>query len=187
MRKLIMTAAAVALVGAVGCGNNNGDNNGTNNGTAGSNNGTAGSNNGTAGSNNGTAGSNNGTTAGSNNGTTAGTNNGTTAGTNNGTTAGTNNGTTNAGPSDNCAKYCELVLANCTGADEIYADEATCLTACEGFDDNGTDCATDPSTCSAETTGVQCRVYHASVAGTDATTPPVHCPHAAIDGGGVCN
>jgi len=33
---------------------------------------------------------------------------------------------------------------------------------------------------------VQCRIYHAGVAGNPITNAPVHCPHASKDGAGTC-
>jgi hypothetical protein len=69
----------------------------------------------------------------------------------------------------NCEGFCTLVLDTCTGANEVYADMAACMTACAGFD------ATEKYDVS-DTGGdtFACRLYHAAVATSDATT---HCPH----------
>ena len=205
MRKLMIGLATVALL-ATGCGKNNESNNATNNdsnnttgnNTTGNNttgNNTTGNNttgNNTTGNNttgNNTTGNNttgNNTTGNNTTGTnnnTTGTNNNTT-GTNNNTT-GTNNNTT--GPSAECQRYCDVFQANCANHATVYADEAACLTACEGFsDDAATDCSPDPTpaTCAADIDGVECRIYHAGAAGMDADT---HCPHASEGGGGLCD
>lgn len=73
-----------------------------------------------------------------------------------------------------CDAYCDQVLMNCG---DLYANEEECMTTCEGFPTNGAWDATDGDS-------VQCRTYHASFpAAMDAAT---HCPHADVDGGGVC-
>lgn len=68
-----------------------------------------------------------------------------------------------------CDSYCQLALQNCAGGDELYADEAACMTACGGFDDTGT-----PGDVQYDT--VQCRIYHAGAPA--ATDPATHCPHS---------
>ena len=73
-----------------------------------------------------------------------------------------------------CDAYCDQVLTNCA---ELYANEDECMTSCEAFPTNGDYYATAGD-------NVQCRIYHASFpAAADAAT---HCPHADVDGGGVC-
>ncbi|MFT7623185.1 MAG: hypothetical protein ACI9WU_002363, partial [Myxococcota bacterium] len=79
-----------------------------------------------------------------------------------------------------CDNYCDLAMTNCGGANELYADADACMTACADFDDTGA---------GGDTSGdsVQCRVYHLGVAGSDGdSSAAVHCPHADLDGGGVC-
>ena len=79
-----------------------------------------------------------------------------------------------------CGVYCHLAQANCTDANALYGSDVQCLTACGGFDTSGSPGDTDGDS-------AQCRIYHLGVAG-DATAggPAVHCPHGAVDGGGVC-
>ena len=77
-----------------------------------------------------------------------------------------------------CDTYCAAALANCTGDNELYADNAGCLCACAGW-------ASDPGyTPGSGGDSVECRTYHAGdPAMGDAA---LHCPHAGPDGGGVC-
>jgi hypothetical protein len=72
--------------------------------------------------------------------------------------------------------YCGTVLNNCVGDNEVYADLATCQTACADLADTGAPGDQDGDT-------VQCRIYHAGAAAGD---PATHCPHAAEDGGDTC-
>ncbi len=68
-----------------------------------------------------------------------------------------------------CDNYCTLALNNCTDANELYPNEADCMTACAGFETDGM-----PNDLEYDT--VQCRIYHAGApAASDAAT---HCPHA---------
>ena len=79
-----------------------------------------------------------------------------------------------------CDVYCDLASANCTGTNALYADAAACDAACGGF-------ATDGPPGALIGDDVQCRIYHLGVAGSDgAASAAVHCPHGAVDGGGVC-
>ena len=68
-----------------------------------------------------------------------------------------------------CESYCELATKNCTGDNELFADEATCLTACADFNETGAPGDTQYDT-------VQCRIYH--VGAPALADPAVHCPHA---------
>ena len=89
-----------------------------------------------------------------------------------------------AGPSggDTCGRwcnnYCQLALDNCSPDNAIYADLAECNLACKGLDTSGEPGATGGDT-------IQCRIYHLGVAGTDASSAMTHCPHGAVDGGGM--
>ena len=78
-----------------------------------------------------------------------------------------------------CTNYCHLATANCTGDNAIYPNEDKCLEACLGIPEDGTPGATDGDS-------IQCRIYHLGVAGADAASAATHCPHGALDGGGVC-
>ena len=77
-----------------------------------------------------------------------------------------------------CDNYCQLAQANCTGGDELYADGDACNTACADLEMSGA---------AGDTSGdsVQCRIYHLGVAGSP-DGAATHCPHGAVDGGGVC-
>ena len=68
-----------------------------------------------------------------------------------------------------CESFCTLAGSICPGA---YEDEATCLTACEGY-------ATTPPYNANQKTGdtIECRLYHVSVASLD----DVHCGHIGTE------
>ena len=80
-----------------------------------------------------------------------------------------------------CDAYCALTVGTCVdviGAEALgFSNDEECQAACANFsqegvlDDRGGDT-------------VQCRIYHAEVAGVVA--PEFHCPHASVGGGGVC-
>ena len=79
-----------------------------------------------------------------------------------------------------CENYCHLAQTNCTEGNELYADEAACMSACDDLVDDG-----EPGATAGDS--VQCRIYHLGVAGSaDAGGPDLHCAHGAPDGGGVC-
>ena len=75
-----------------------------------------------------------------------------------------------------CADYCASYTASCGGMD--YADAA----ACEAYCGAG---ASLPVGAAGDTSGntIGCRLYHADMAATDATT---HCPHAGKSGANTC-
>src|SRR5262245_35922113 len=66
-----------------------------------------------------------------------------------------------------CDTFCSIVAANCTGVNQVYADDNACQTACAQFPTSG-----NPGDTSGDT--VQCRIYHAQAA---AGSPVTHCPH----------
>lgn len=74
-----------------------------------------------------------------------------------------------------CADYCTLIQTNCTLANQQYASDAECMTACDAFAPG------IPGEQVNDT--LACRVYHAGAAGSN---PDLHCAHAGPDGGGVC-
>ncbi len=76
-----------------------------------------------------------------------------------------------------CDAYCDNVLTNCTGANQVYADRPSCLAACAAMPDDGSPGAIDGNS-------VQCRIYHAGAPAM--ADPATHCPHTTISGGGVC-
>jgi hypothetical protein len=91
-----------------------------------------------------------------------------------------------AGPSggnacgDWCENYCDLALAACTGANQLFGDRATCLTQCGTLATTGVPNATSGNT-------VQCRIYHLGVASSSAANATVHCPHGSVTPTGPCS
>lgn len=75
-----------------------------------------------------------------------------------------------------CDAYCDQVMANCSGANELYIDRATCISTCRTFTPGAFDDQSGDTT--------QCRIYHASFPAL--ADGAMHCPHAGIDGAGVC-
>src|SRR5690349_20424019 len=76
-----------------------------------------------------------------------------------------------------CPTYCSTIAANCTGANQQYADNTHCAATCAKFD-RGT---------SADMGGqntLGCRLYHAQNAMVTAM-PDVHCPHAGPGGAAI--
>jgi hypothetical protein len=73
-----------------------------------------------------------------------------------------------------CDDFCAAAVKLCTGNDQVWADEASCKTDCEGFGTSNQGFST------AATTGdtVECRLYHLTAA---ATEPATHCAHIAKD------
>jgi hypothetical protein len=69
-----------------------------------------------------------------------------------------------------CANYCYLALRNCTGTNQLFADDATCQTACTGLTVGATANATTGNS-------VQCRINHLLAA---SATPAVHCAHGSV-------
>lgn len=74
-----------------------------------------------------------------------------------------------------CDIYCETVQANCADENTISFGDVDCQTACGGWK-SGDEGDIDGDS-------VACRTYHAEAAADDAA---LHCPHASVDGGGVC-
>jgi hypothetical protein len=84
-------------------------------------------------------------------------------------------GDDDSGGMDACTTYCTAALANCSGADTIYATMDQCQAACAGMPEG------DPADTSGNT--AWCRAYHAGAA---AGMPATHCPHASLSGSNVC-
>jgi hypothetical protein len=79
----------------------------------------------------------------------------------------------------NCEGFCTLVLAACTGPNVQYGGSmSTCMSQCAQYATTPIYVANPPN---ANT--LTCRLYHATAASTN---PGLHCPHTAMDGGGVC-
>ncbi len=74
---------------------------------------------------------------------------------------------------------CHLTMTNCTGGNALFAAAGDRAAAGGDFAEDGM-----PGDTSGDT--VQCRLYHLGVAGSDGlTAAATHCPHGAVDGGGV--
>jgi hypothetical protein len=163
--KALMTSLGICVAMALtvgGCGSDDEDDGGgSKGGTGGATGGSGGTGGGTGGATGGTAGSSTGGTAGSSTGGSAGSASGGSAG----------------ASAQSCDAFCAAVQAACTDANEQYADEAECQTACATWDP-GT-----PGDTAGDT--LACRIYHVGVAATPGMAGE-HCPHAGPDGGGVC-
>jgi hypothetical protein len=61
-----------------------------------------------------------------------------------------------------CENFCRLSAKNCTGANQIYKDDAACMSTCGAWNAEKADCL----------------IYHLNAASED---PATHCPHAAAD------
>ena len=92
------------------------------------------------------------------------------------TTGGGISTTTTTMPLSLCDQYCNLVLANCTGGNEVYNNQNACQNACSGFAPTG-----QTGDQSGDT--VQCRITHAQLAGG---APGTHCPHTEAQSS-TCN
>ncbi len=77
-----------------------------------------------------------------------------------------------------CNSYCTAIGKICTGANQQYLDNGTCLKMCAGIP-GGDAGATMGDT-------LACRVYHATVASQSAMNATTHCPHAGPYGLGQC-
>jgi hypothetical protein len=80
-----------------------------------------------------------------------------------------------------CENYCYLALRNCTGANQLYADNNACMTACAGIPSD----PTMPNAQSGNT--LQCRIYHLNNAGGSQQLAMTHCPHAQVTPTGPCS
>ncbi len=77
-----------------------------------------------------------------------------------------------------CEAYCKVVVANCTGDNSQYKDEAECNNYCKTLGKLPVGAADDKA---GNTVG--CRTYHATAAKDD---PKTHCSHAGKSGGNAC-
>jgi hypothetical protein len=76
---------------------------------------------------------------------------------------------------DICARYCQTVMAGCTGANAVYADPQICASTCDALP-LGTDGDELGNT-------VYCRLRNAELAPAE---PETYCPIAGPGGNGVC-
>lgn len=103
---------------------------------------------------------------------------GTDAGGDTGSPADSGGGGDSGGGTVSCASYCAAVMGACTGANQQYPDNATCMAACAALPLGTTaDTAVD---------SVGCRQYHAGAAAGGAMAAATHCQHSGPWGGGVC-
>jgi len=78
-----------------------------------------------------------------------------------------------------CQVYCDLIQENCLGSNSQYTSAPACMSACSSMSISGS-----PGDATGNT--VQCRIYHAGVAGNPISNAQTHCPHAGPTGGGQC-
>lgn len=74
-----------------------------------------------------------------------------------------------------CDMYCALAQRNCTGDQQLYADEAECREVCGLLRQDGPH---DDWQFTIEGDTVQCRTYHVGPPAVEHA--PTHCPHAAV-------
>ena len=80
----------------------------------------------------------------------------------------------------NCEGFCAVAVAKCSTQ---FADVPTCTTACTAFP-MSTAHYTDATTSG---NSFACRMYHLSVAATDAASATTHCPHTTtVSAPGTC-
>ena len=80
----------------------------------------------------------------------------------------------------NCESFCTVAVAKCSTQ---FPDVATCTAACANFAMN-TAHYTDATTSG---NNFSCRMYHLSVAASDATSAATHCPHTTtVSAPGTC-
>jgi hypothetical protein len=72
-----------------------------------------------------------------------------------------------------CDNYCQLALANCTGANKLYDTTAACMTACAPLSTQGF-----PNDATGNT--VQCRIFHVGLAGGSDSLAAMECPHGKV-------
>ncbi len=98
--------------------------------------------------------------------------------------AGTDTGT-DSGPIDidasalNCPYYCTNIMSVCTGANQQFLNDATCLAMCASI---GNDAGPG------QTSGgsLSCHVNHLALAAASPANAAIHCPHAGPYGYGTC-
>jgi hypothetical protein len=72
-----------------------------------------------------------------------------------------------------CDAFCTVAAVVCTGANQVFATNAACITACKAFKaDTGTYNDTDTNK-----NDLDCRVYHLTNAAASASAAATHCPH----------
>jgi hypothetical protein len=82
-----------------------------------------------------------------------------------------------------CEAFCQVAQHACTGADQVWASTAACMTDCAMMAGSTPDMpAGAPDYSTAQTTGdtFACRMYHLTVASSSPTLATMHCPHIAL-------
>lgn len=74
---------------------------------------------------------------------------------------------------EGCDAFCDVAIAACTGNNVQYATKEACLTECKTFKAS----AAEFSTGDTDKNDFGCRMYHLTVAATDAASAMTHCPH----------
>jgi hypothetical protein len=72
-----------------------------------------------------------------------------------------------------CDSFCDVALKTCTGANQVWADKPACMTECKTYKAD----VADYSTADTSKNDFGCRLYHLTVAGTDASAATLHCKH----------
>ncbi|HEY1955917.1 MAG TPA: hypothetical protein VGH28_09890 [Polyangiaceae bacterium] len=78
-----------------------------------------------------------------------------------------------------CTYYCTNIMAACTGTNQQYLDQATCMSMCNAIPNDAGAGATSGDS-------LACHMYHLSVAAQGGATADTHCPHAGPYGYGFC-
>ncbi len=79
-----------------------------------------------------------------------------------------------------CAYYCATDIAVCTGNNNQYKDNATCMSMCQAGIPNDVEAGATSGN------SLACRMYHLSVASQSASNAAIHCPHTGPYGYGMC-
>ena len=79
-----------------------------------------------------------------------------------------------------CNYYCTSIMGACTGTNQQYLDQATCVSMCTSGIPN------DAGAGATSGDSLACRMYHVSVAATSTANAAIHCPHAGPFGFGQC-
>jgi hypothetical protein len=79
-----------------------------------------------------------------------------------------------------CNYYCTSIQGACTGTNQQYLNQATCVSMCTNGIPN------DAGAGATAGDSLACRMYHVSVAATSTANAAIHCPHAGPYGYGMC-
>jgi hypothetical protein len=82
-----------------------------------------------------------------------------------------------------CEAFCQIAQHSCTGANQVWASTAACMTDCAMMAGSTPDMpagAPDYSTAQTGGDSFACRMYHLTVASSSSTLAGMHCPHIAL-------